>query len=67
MAFTGKATYSAGTALPELAEDVADVVSIVSPHETPLLDVLGDPLYSAQSTHPDSAAANPPEIGRAHV
>jgi hypothetical protein len=51
MAFTGKATYSAGTALPELAEDVADVVSIVSPHETPLLDVLGDPLHSAQSTH----------------
>ena len=51
MAFTGKATYSAGTALPELAEDVADVVSIVSPHETPLLDALGDPLYSAQSTH----------------
>jgi len=27
------------------------VVSIVSPYETPLLDVLGDPLYSAQSTH----------------
>jgi len=51
MAFTGKATYSAGTSLPELAEDMADVVNIVSPHETPLLDILGDPLYSAQSTH----------------
>jgi uncharacterized protein DUF5309 len=51
MAFTGKATYSAGVSLPELAEDMADVVNIVSPHETPLLDVLGDPLYSAQSTH----------------
>lgn len=25
MAFTGKATYSAGATLPELAEDVADL------------------------------------------
>ena len=31
MAFTGKATYTAGTGLPELAEDVSDVISIVSP------------------------------------
>jgi len=51
MAFTGKATYSAGTTLPEIAEDVADVVSIVSPYETPLLDHLGDPARSAQSTY----------------
>ena len=51
MAFTGKATYSAGTALPELAEDVADLVGIISPHETPLLDALGDPLREATSTH----------------
>jgi len=51
MAFTGKATYSAGTTLPELAEDVADIVGIVSPYETPLLDALGDPLYGAKSTH----------------
>jgi hypothetical protein len=50
MAFTGKATYSAGATLPELAEDVADVVGIVSPYETPLLDHLGDPLRSATST-----------------
>jgi len=49
MAFTGKATYSAGTALPELAEDVADVVAIISPQETPLLDALGDPLREATS------------------
>ena len=41
MPFTGKATYSAGATLPEIAEDVADLVSIVSPHETPLLDLLG--------------------------
>jgi len=51
MAFTGKATYSAGTTLPELAEDVSDLVGIVSPYETPLLNVLGDPMYAATSTH----------------
>ena len=51
MAFTGKATYSAGTALPELAEDVSDLVGIVSPYETPLLDALGDPMREATSTH----------------
>ncbi len=50
MAFTGKATYSAGATLPEIAEDVADLVSIVSPHETPLLDLLGDPAREARST-----------------
>jgi hypothetical protein len=49
MAFTGKATYSAGTTLPELAEDVADLVHIVSPFEAPLLDMLGDPLHEATS------------------
>ncbi len=51
MAFTGKATYSAGTTLPELAEDVSDVVGIISPYETPLLDALGDALREATSTH----------------
>ena len=51
MAFTGKATYSAGTTLPELAEDVSDLIGIVSPYETPLLDALGDPLREANSTH----------------
>ena len=50
MAFTGKATYSAGAALPELAEDVSDLVSIISPFETPLLDALGDPQTEARST-----------------
>jgi len=50
MAFTGKATYSAGATLPELAEDVSDIISIVSPFETPLLDHLGDPQRSATST-----------------
>jgi len=51
MPFTGKATYSAGAGLPEIAEDVADLVGIVSPFETPLLDALGDPQVEAQSTH----------------
>jgi hypothetical protein len=51
MAFTGKATYSAGTSLPELAEDVSDVIGIISPYETPLLDALGDSLREAASTH----------------
>ena len=50
MAFTGKATYSAGAALPEIAEDVSDIIGLVSPHETPLLDHLGDPQRSAMST-----------------
>jgi hypothetical protein len=51
MAFTGKATYSAGTTLPELAEDVSDLIGIISPYETPLLDALGDPMRDATSTH----------------
>jgi len=51
MAFTGKATYSAGTTLPELAEDVSDLIGIISPYETPLLEALGDPMREAMSTH----------------
>ncbi len=51
MAFTGKATYSAGTTLPELAEDVSDLIGIISPYETPLLDALGNPMREATSTH----------------
>jgi len=51
MAFTGKASYSAGADLPELAEDVSDLIGIVSPYEAPLLDALGDPLRAAASTH----------------
>jgi len=50
MPFTGKATYSAGPGLPELAEDIGDIVGIVSPFETPLLDHLGDPTRAATST-----------------
>ncbi len=51
MSFTGKATYSAGVNLPDIAEDVSDIIGIISPYETPLLDVLGDPMRSAMSTH----------------
>lgn len=50
MAFTGKATYDGGATLPEIAEDVSDVIGIVSPHETPLLDHIGDPRRGARST-----------------
>jgi hypothetical protein len=50
MPFTGKATYTAGASLPEIAEDVADLVAIASPYETPLLDALGDPARPARST-----------------
>jgi len=50
MAFTGKATFSGGAALPEIAEDVSDIVGIISPHETPLLDLLGDARRPALST-----------------
>ena len=50
MTFTGKATYTAGAALPEIAEDVSDIISIVSPFETPLLDHLGEARRAARST-----------------
>ncbi len=50
MPFTGKATYSAGSSLPELAEDVSDVIGIVSPFETPLLSHLGNAPRAAVST-----------------
>ena len=50
MAFSGKATYAAGVELPELAEDVSDIIGIVSPFETPLLAHLGDARRAAIST-----------------
>ena len=50
MAFTGKATFSAGASLPEIAEDVSDIIGLVSPFETPLLDHLGDPHRAATAT-----------------
>ena len=50
MPFTGKATFSAATDLPELMEDISDIIGIVSPYETPLLDHLGDGKRTANST-----------------
>jgi hypothetical protein len=50
MPFTGKASYTPGAGLPEVAEDVSDLVAIASPHETPLLDLLGDAARPARST-----------------
>jgi len=50
MSFSGKSTFSAGTDLPELMEDVSDIISIVSPYETPLLAYLGDAKRPATST-----------------
>ena len=50
MPFSGKATYTAGATLPEIAEDVSDIITLVSPFETPLLDHLGDPQREASST-----------------
>jgi hypothetical protein len=50
MGFSGKTTYGAGADLPELAEDVSDLISIVSPHETPLLDRMGDARNVATNT-----------------
>lgn len=47
MAFTGRATYSNWTTIKE---DVSDLVSIVTPHETPLLDYLGDADFPAMQT-----------------
>lgn len=71
MAFTGKATYSAGLALPELCEDVSDIIGIVSPYETPLLDMLGDPVREAMSIYhewvEDSLLTNKSEIVDANI
>lgn len=50
MSFSGKPTYGAGTNLPELHEDVSDIIGIVTPFETPLLDHLGDAKMAATST-----------------
>ena len=35
MPFTGKATYTAGAGLPEVVEDVSDIIGIVSPSRRP--------------------------------
>ena len=50
MAFTGKPLYSKSPCVPDGCEDVSDIIGLVSPFETPLLDHLGDPQRDAMST-----------------
>lgn len=50
MSFSGKATYDAGATLPELVDDVSDLVGLISPFDTPLLDAIGSPRFAAKST-----------------
>jgi hypothetical protein len=50
MSFTGKATYDSGATLPELVDDVSDLVGLISPFDTPLLDAIGSPRFAARST-----------------
>lgn len=53
MVFTGRATYDTlnGTAVFDgIAEDVSDMISMISPFETPLLDRIGDAEFAATST-----------------
>lgn len=48
MVFTGRASYDTGV-FDGIAEDVSDIIGMISPAETPLLDRLGDPAQSAQN------------------
>lgn len=48
MPFTGKATYDPSV-FDTIAEDVSDIIGMISPHETPLLDRLGDSPQSARN------------------
>ena len=46
MAFTGRAVYDDGV-FTGIAEDVSDVIGMISPYESPLLDLIGDSDYPA--------------------
>lgn len=48
MAFTGRASYDTGN-FDGFAEDVSDIIGMISPFETPLLDRLGDPPRPAEN------------------
>lgn len=50
MVFTGKATYDTSV-FDDIAEDVSDIIGMISPAETPLLDRLGDPAQAAQNVY----------------
>lgn len=47
--FTGKAVYDTGVFPSNIAEDVSDIVSMISPYETPFLSILGDADQAARS------------------
>lgn len=52
MAFTGRAIYDvvgSDTVFKGVAEDVSEIISMISPFETPLLDALAQPLYPARN------------------
>lgn len=48
MAFSGHAVYKSGF-LSDIAEDVSRQVSMISPYETPFLDLVGDAMEPAKS------------------
>ena len=50
MVFTGRAVYDSGV-FNGIAEDVSDIIGMISPDETPLLDVLGDAPRPAQNVY----------------
>jgi len=49
-AFTGRAVYGSGI-LAGIKEDVSPLVSMISPAETPLLELIGDSLYPAYNVY----------------
>ncbi|MEM3040414.1 MAG: DUF5309 family protein [Nitrososphaerota archaeon] len=52
MVFTGRAIYDSGlgtSVFEGVAEDVSDIVGMISPYETPFLDLLGDAEFPARN------------------
>jgi len=49
MAYSGKAVYDSGVWGAEDKQDVSPIIHNISPFETPLLNILGDPEYPAES------------------
>lgn len=70
MPFSGLAVYQSGF-FPTVAEDVSDVVSMISPYETPLLDAIGDSMYPATSVFhewlEDALGPNAIQVGAATI
>ena len=52
MSFTGKATFSAAADLPEIMEDVSDVIGIVSYHDLVLQGMLAQIKAADQAENP---------------